>query len=103
MESRGDGTYRTKHKAIIKNTASVKNIAQQNNQPVIYPNPATNFLNITFKEANTFKITDMIGREMMVGNIENNNIDISKLATGNYIIHVYKNHEIKGIQKFIKQ
>jgi len=103
LESKGNGIYRTRHKEIITNSATVNNGIFQNLRFHVYPNPATNYLNITFKDVSEFKITDMIGREMMAGNLENNTIDISKLTTGNYIIHVLKNKEIVGVQKFIKK
>src|SRR5690606_38723010 len=98
-----DGSFRVNHQELAKNPSSVTDPYLSISGIDVYPNPATNSLNVSFKGANAFKITDMIGREMRVGTIENNRIDISALETGNYIIHVFNNNETIGIRKFMKQ
>jgi hypothetical protein len=72
----------------------------------IYPNPASDVLNITLKN-NTFEIKsaqilDLTGRVISDSKIVNNTIDIKNLAIGTYVL-VIKNKEGKQFsEKFLK-
>jgi ASPIC and UnbV/Secretion system C-terminal sorting domain/FG-GAP-like repeat len=72
----------------------------------IYPNPASDVLNITLKN-NTFEIKsaqilDLTGRVISNSKIVNNTIDIKNLAIGTYVL-VIKNKEGKQFsEKFLK-
>ncbi|MDR4894228.1 MULTISPECIES: reprolysin-like metallopeptidase [unclassified Chryseobacterium] len=69
----------------------------------IYPNPASDVLNVTqISSKAQFIITNMAGQKVMNGQINDNKISVSKLNTGAYIISI----EDKGTTtnlKFIKK
>ncbi len=70
----------------------------------IYPIPASETLNIQFKnnsDIKTAKIVDLNGRVSEV-RIENNAINVSALATGTYILSLKDNNGKLHTQKFIK-
>jgi hypothetical protein len=64
----------------------------------LYPNPTVNDINITFddnvNENVTFNIFDMSGRMVKQGNLFNNNINVSNLNRGTYIINLNVGNEI---------
>lgn len=58
----------------------------------VYPNPATDIINIVFehKIKSTFQVTDMSGKMVLQGQLDEfeNKIDISKQATGIYALTI---------------
>ena len=74
----------------------------------VYPNPASNFLNITSGDAlqlNSVKITDINGRvvlENTLGSTDSAQINIANLATGVYVVSINSNEGI-ATKKFIKK
>lgn len=73
----------------------------------IYPNPATDVLNISFKnnayEIKSTQVFDITGRLLFDATVVNNSIDIKSLAIGTYVL-VIKNSEGKQIsKKFLKE
>ena len=69
---------------------------------VIYPNPAKNNLNIQNAENSSVKVFDLLGRVVLLeNNISlNQQLDVSKLTTGTYLIKIIKGNQIKT-DKFI--
>ncbi|MDQ1160599.1 hypothetical protein QE422_000967 [Chryseobacterium sp. SORGH_AS 447] len=68
----------------------------------VYPNPATDFLNITkVSNKSTFEIHNAVGQLVKVGKIDNNQVKVSELVKGTYIITV-KDGKISESIKFIK-
>lgn len=70
----------------------------------IYPIPASEMLNIEFKNASdikTARIVDLNGR-VIDAKIQNNTINVSGLATGTYILSLKDNNGKQHTQKFIK-
>ncbi len=70
----------------------------------MYPNPSTHSLNVRMADDRkaTFGIFNTLGQEVSKGNLSANSIDISKLATGIYVIEI--NDGQKTItKKFIKK
>jgi len=67
----------------------------------VYPNPTSNFITIesAISTNSLVSITDMLGREVIKTNLNNNQIDVSSLKTGVYIIKI--NGE--QVSKFSKQ
>lgn len=60
----------------------------------IYPNPATDFLNIETKslQIETIEIYDLTGRQILQNqNLINNKLEISTLSNGFYIVHIKTN------------
>jgi 3'-phosphoadenosine 5'-phosphosulfate sulfotransferase len=72
---------------------------------ILYPNPTKRMLNLktTFSFENAvYSVFDMTGRRVLNDKFNSNDIDVSALSTGNYILRVIDNGVIKT-QKFIKQ
>ncbi|MCF6170074.1 MAG: T9SS type A sorting domain-containing protein [Bacteroidales bacterium] len=68
----------------------IRNITEEN--PLsIYPNPATNTLNITAKDGQAIQevsIYNLTGQLVFRGEMKNNSIDISQLQSGMYVVEV---------------
>lgn len=68
----------------------------------LYPNPATSILNVTsVSEKATFRITSLLGQEVSKGNLASETIDVSSLASGNYILEI-RDNDTATIKRFIK-
>ena len=67
-----------------------------------YPNPAKNNLNIQNAENSSVKVFDLLGRVVLLeNNISlNQQIDVSKLTTGTYLIKIINGNQVKT-DKFI--
>ena len=70
----------------------------------LYPNPVESELNISISESNgyTYKITNTLGQQLSSGELYGNPIDVSKLATGIYLIEL-NNGSKKIVKKFAKK
>lgn len=71
----------------------------------IYPNPATNQLNIRAADKGAYIITDVMGKEIMKGSLQkgNNQLDISNMAKGIYCISSYDEFDnATGKEKLVK-
>ena len=71
----------------------------------LYPNPVKDNLNIGYKETvKNVEIYNLLGQMVASKNINANegNIDLSALASGNYLAKVYFENSVKSI-KIIKQ
>ncbi|KQT15329.1 propanediol utilization protein [Chryseobacterium sp. Leaf404] len=81
----------------INETSLVKNNIQ------IYPNPATDVLNITkVSEKAKFEIHNAVGQLVKAGNISNNQVRVAELVKGTYLITI-KDKDIAETVKFIKK
>ena len=72
---------------------------------VIYPNPAKNFVEIKSKTAtpiNSYTITDVTGKTIVVQNENQSIIDIRNLKSGIYIVKCTRNNEVI-LKKLIKE
>lgn len=73
---------------------------------ILYPNPTSHFLNLNTKnhelDKAEFSIFDISGRQAFKGKIYDNKIDVSRLQSGNYILKIDTNGNVKA-QKFIKK
>lgn len=71
----------------------------------VYPNPATDFINISLKGNNTdafVKIYSALGTEVYSENIENfRKIDVSDFKNNVYIINVYSKDELIETARFV--
>jgi hypothetical protein len=79
-------------------TLGTKEAVAEENMISVYPNPATEFLNIQSEAPVTqVEVTNMAGRKMQV-QLDHNKIDIRNLTPGIYTVSI----EIKG-NKFSKK
>ncbi len=71
----------------------------------VYPNPATDFINISIKGNNSdavVKIYSALGTEVYSENIENfKKIDVSDFKNNVYIINVYAKDELLETARFV--
>ena len=90
-------------KSVLK--TGIKNI-EPNNPLGIYPNPATNELNITLQGATNcvYTIMDMMGKQIQTGTIgqSKSSIDISELNNGMYYLFITDKDRTSN-HKFIKK
>ncbi|HCN48852.1 MAG TPA: propanediol utilization protein [Chryseobacterium sp.] len=88
---------------ILDQALSTHDVTKDNATINIFPNPASDVLNITNVSSKAaFIITNMAGQKVMNGQITDNKISVSRLSTGAYIISI----EDKGTTshlKFIKK
>lgn len=74
------------------------------NQPKvsIYPNPATNLVNISTENAKTISIMNSIGQIVYTSNVTSStlSIDVSQFATGVYFVEI-KNETKKITKKLV--
>jgi hypothetical protein len=69
----------------------------------IYPNPTTDVLNITKVSSNAkFEIHNAVGQLVKNGSIDNNQVRVSELVKGTYLITI-KDKDINETVKFIKK
>lgn len=69
----------------------------------IYPNPATDVLNVTQVSSKaTYSITNMVGQKVMSGQISDNKISVSRLSTGAYVISIEDKGTTSNL-KFVKK
>ncbi|WP_294288358.1 BspA family leucine-rich repeat surface protein [uncultured Chryseobacterium sp.] len=68
----------------------------------IYPNPATDFIFVSNAKAEQFTIFDPSGRTVLRGMLSDGKIDIRSLVSGNYILQLISDKNIRNL-KFIKQ
>ena len=69
---------------------------------VVYPNPASVSLSINNFDADAYKITNSIGKEVLSGLLNMPKLDISSLDAGNYFVHLISN-ERTVVKSFIKK
>ena len=83
--------------SIVCETASINEL---NNDVIIYPNPSSSIIHIknSFKTA---KIFDLSGKLRLISSL--NNLDISELNRGVYLLELFDNHgKAIGVTKIIK-
>lgn len=69
----------------------------------LYPNPASNTLYISSKQAANYVVYDVVGKQMLSGNTTGTSgIDIANLSNGLYFVRLTANGK-QGVFKFIKQ
>lgn len=71
----------------------------------VYPNPVQDVLNINItNDAAVLEISDMSGRVVKTTNVVNgvNQVDVSELASGNYVFTLNANYRIMARGKFSK-
>ncbi|MEP6795969.1 MAG: T9SS type A sorting domain-containing protein [Saprospiraceae bacterium] len=101
----GDGCIDT-----ICTTTAIEDLFKMQKQKILlYPNPARDELNIQFSDEipkNTFvSIYDIYGRELKSSHfyVAKNNIDLSSLPNGLYILNISDGNHLIATRKFIKQ
>lgn len=82
---------------------STTDITKDNSNIQIYPNPASDVLNVTKVSGKAqFTITNAAGQLVMKGQITDNKISVAKLITGGYVISIEDKGTTSNL-KFIKK
>jgi len=63
-------------------------VKREVNDVSIYPNPATNIININGADGLYYALYDLVGRQVHNGQISDDSISIDHLATGMYYLHL---------------
>jgi len=73
------------------------------NRIVVYPNPVATYLNLQDIEDNsTFTIFDLLGKQVLAGNLTQKTINVEALKQGLYLLKVKSNNQ-ETQTKFIKE
>ena len=76
-------------------------VNETNEQPqIIYPNPATNSINLSGYSEESIYIYDMTGKQISISAVVNNRVNISNLMAGVYLL---KDSNGKVVGKFVKE
>ena len=82
---------------------STNNIQPIDEKVILYPNPTKDILKFnTSKTIDKIEIYNLLGKKMNASNFNNNQIDISNLSSGIYILKLYTNDKV-GAKKIIKK
>lgn len=88
---------------LIQQQLSTSETVKDKSSIQIYPNPASDVLNVTqISSKAQFIITNMAGQKVMSGPINDHKISVSKLTTGTYIISIEDKGTTSNL-KFIKK
>lgn len=88
---------------LIQQQLSTSETVKDKNSIQIYPNPASDVLNVTqISSKAQYIITNMAGQKVMNGQINDNKISVSRLTTGTYIISIEDKGTTSNL-KFIKK
>lgn len=87
--------YKLGNKTYGRINLSLEALAKQ--QIKIYPNPATNEINVSLNKSFTYSINNLSGKTLATG-ISENKIDVSHLSKGMYILQINDSY-----LKFVKQ
>jgi hypothetical protein len=88
------GVEREIHWETILGIANNTTRIDLSNNIKVYPNPASNYLNIATKgvQIETVEVYDMTGRQVLkTQNLINNQLEINTLSNGMYIVHIKTN------------
>lgn len=92
------------YNVMVAGSLSTSETAVANSGIQIYPNPATDFLNVTkVSDKATYKIYSAAGQLVGNGNISNGRINVSSLIKGAYVISIEDKGKENFNSKFIKK
>ncbi|AZA75663.1 reprolysin-like metallopeptidase [Chryseobacterium indoltheticum] len=92
------------YNVVVTDVLSTSESSAVKNEIQIYPNPATDFLNITkVSDKATYKIYSAAGQLVGNGNISNGKINVSSLIKGAYVISIEDKGKESFNSKFIKK
>ncbi len=92
------------YNVIVSSALSTNETSNPNNGIQIYPNPVTDFLNVTkVSDKATYKIYSVTGQLVNSGSINDGKINVSSLIKGNYVISIDDKGREAFNSKFIKK
>ena len=89
----------------VYSVTSIGNNAFEKNKISVYPNPAKNKINLQFLnnvKADKIVISDLNGKIILEQTIGTNQVDVSQIANGMYILQAFSGKD-KYQSKFIKE
>ncbi|MEH6535305.1 MAG: T9SS type A sorting domain-containing protein [Psychroserpens sp.] len=97
----GNGMY----EAVLSPSLGINDFDDISDAITLYPNPAKSVLNIKVSGSHSnvsYKIVNLLGQNVMNGDLNRGSIDVSKLTAGMYIIE-FTGDAKKGTKRFIKK
>lgn len=92
------------YNVVVQSSLGTRDLENPNNGIQIYPNPATDFLNVTkVSDKATYKIYNAAGQLVSNGNISGGKINVSALIKGAYVISIEDKGNDLFKSKFIKK
>ncbi len=85
----------------LGSSLSVSNQRKENEQLIIYPNPARNTIHFSRKKVKYISIYNALGKLLKASTVENNQMDVSILANGMYILEVLDDKDSVNRAKFL--
>lgn len=82
-------------------TDGITGIEENSSSFSVYPNPATDVLNIEGENINNVEIINLVGQ--VVANTNSSTVNVANLANGAYFVRVNFNNGDVAAQKFIKK
>ena len=100
IATHGNGVYKRGLEGLFVSTQSIASLEELH----IYPNPVRDRINIKNEfssESIQYEVVDLLGRQIQQGELINNQIEVSNLAQGNYILKASSANKI-STGKFIE-
>jgi hypothetical protein len=83
--------------------SGIEQYASNNNQVIVYPNPASSYITISSTQTiSEIKLVDILGKEVLYRENNQTAIDVSNLADGVYFVEVFTENN-KYVSKFLKE
>ena len=92
---------------VVEGSKLLANNQFESNALRVFPNPASNVLNVKFNNSTTLietaAIYDISGRLVMNATVANQTIDVKSLASGSYLLILKDEKGNSFTQKFLKE
>ncbi len=83
--------------------SSIQRVSFNNDKQILYPNPATNYIQLSNTSIAVVRIMDITGAEVLrLNNTNNGYIDISNLPSGTYFVNTISKTKKTGTLRFVK-
>jgi hypothetical protein len=91
--------------SVCDSLAGTNDLVRNENEVVIFPNPCINLFSIESisKGIKYFYIEDLLGKTIFARRTVTNNIDVSTLSKGIYIVHIVLNNDVEIQSKLSKE
>lgn len=85
----------------VDNSLSLNYLIKANEGFIIYPNPVKNQIHFSGRKVKKVSVYNILGKLMKAGNIEKNQLDVSMLGSGMYIVKILDEEDFIVTLKFV--
>jgi hypothetical protein len=85
----------------VDNSLSLNDLIKDNEGFIIYPNPVKHQIHFSGRKVKEVSVYNVLGKLMKIGNIEKNQLDVSMLVGGMYILKILDEEGIVVTLKFV--